>query len=523
MFVRFLQAIGRYAVADIDEFDDQVAAGFIATKQAEASTAGAWMAASRAAEMAAAETRMSAAIAKAVADISLTRGAPGTVRGGPPNGGGGVDFKTLGEQKDASERDLPNQDGKFGDILRCIHAVGARGTPMEMVSFAQKRLRNVYSDEAIEYKVDDATGSFTSVVTRNLPGGGTEVITRTGTDSLGGGATYGFTVKPEYLGTLFRIAREQEVFANVTRSVPVTQGVEVKYPALDQYQTPTLLNGIPQSAAFAGITLSYLGETAARVSSDGKTNEIDFKIVDMTGATDYSRDYIVDNFIAMDGVITGLFGEAMAFIEDWVCIRGSGLGQPQGYFRANATLQGGAASGNASRANAGDIASDDLAWMLSHLSPQCWRSARWITHPSTISQLFILNNKSQTPVFQPNSLVSQSDQLSIMKGSTSDGMINRPMGVLMGYPVYFTEKVPQLGTTGDISLVCPDQYGLATRAGIEIGVSEHFYFSTDRIAYRFKRRHDGRSLWRQAYTDISGATNSSIGTGWQSSPFIVLN
>jgi HK97 family phage major capsid protein len=213
----------------------------------------------------------------------------------------------------------------------------------------------------------------------------------------------------------------------------------------------------------------------------------------------------------------------MAYIEDWVSIRGNGQGQPQGYFNANATIKGGAASGNAGRANAGQIASDDLAWMLTHLSPQCWRAARWIAHPSTIQQLFILANKGGTNVFQPNSLVSQSDQLSIMKGSTSDGMVNRPMGILFGYPVYFTEKVPQLGTTGDISLVCPDQYGLATRAGIEIGVSEHFYFSTDRIAYRFKRRHDGRSLWRNVYTDISGATSSSIGTGWTSSPFVLLN
>jgi HK97 family phage major capsid protein len=381
----------------------------------------------------------------------------------------------------------------------------------------------VYSDERAEYTVDDNTGELRSTVTRTLPGGGTEVVIRTGTDSLGGGATYGYTVKPEYLTELFRIATEQQVFAPACRNVPVTQGVEVKYPALDQYQAPTLLNGVPQSAAFAGITLSYLGETATRVSSDGKTNEIDFKIVDMTGATDYSRDYIVDSYVNMEPVITGIFGEAMAFIEDWVVIRGTGLGQPQGYFKAAATIQGGAAAGNASRANAGEIASDDLAWMLSHLSPQCWRSARWITHPSTLTQLFILQNKSGTNVFQPNSLIAQSDQLSIMKGSTSEGLTNRPMGILFGYPVYFSEKVPQLGTTGDISLVCPSQYGLATRSGIEIGVSEHFYFSTDRIAYRFKRRHDGRSLWRNAYTDISGATTSAIGTGWTSSPFIVLN
>ena len=53
---------------------------------------------------------------------------------------------------------------------------------------------------------------------------------------------------------------------------------------------------------------------------------------------------------------------------------------------------------------------------------------------------------------------------------------------------------------------------------MEIGVSEHFYFSTDKIAYRFKKRHDGKSLWRAPYQDASAVTTG--GTPWMVSPFI---
>jgi len=512
MYLKFKQKVGKYESEEIAEFDDEIARGFINLKQAEASTAGEWFQASLKSEMAAAELRFQAKLDSVMkAGSEQTRSIIG-----PP--GGGANFQHIADGKAAAELERV----RFGDILRCIHASQAKGAPEDMRRWATERMQRVYSEDQIEYKVDPATGQFHSIVTRQLIGGGTETITRTGTDSLGGGATYGFTVKPEYLGDLFRIAREQEVFADAARTVPVVQGVEVKYPALDQYQTPTLLNGVPQSAVFAGITLSYLGETATRVSSDGKTNEIDFKIVDMTGATDYSRDYIVDNFIAMDSVITGIFGEAMAWIEDWVTIRGNGLAQPQGYFNANATLSGGGVSGGATRAVTLKIVAEDLGWMLSHLAGQCWSTCRWIAHPSTIPQLFILNNAAGTPVFQPNALMTQADELSIIKGSTSDGRINRQVGLLFNRPIMFTEKVPQLGTTGDISLVCPPHYGLAKRSGIEVGVSEHFYFSTDRIAYRFKLRHDGRSLWRAPYTDTSGATATSIGTGWQTSPFITL-
>ncbi len=435
---------------------------------------------------------------------------------GPPTGGGELNFNSISTGEPVFEQGKRH----FSDVLRCIHAVAAKGAPPEIVEYASNRLRHVYSEEKTEYKINAQTGKIDSVVTRNLEGGGVEVITRTGTDSLGGGATYGFTIKPNYLGDMFRIAREREVFASSARSVPVVQGIETKYPALGQYSLPTVLNGLPQPAIFAGITLAYKGETAARVESDAIAEEIDFKVVDLTGATSYSRDYIVDNYIAMDSIVTALFGDALAWQEDWVTIRGNALGQPQGYFNSSALIRGGAASGNAGRANSGKIASDDLGWMLSHLAGECERSARWIAHRSTIPQLFILNNAAGTPVFQPNALIMQADPLSIMATGSSDKVSFQSSGTLLGYPIFFTEKVPQLGSPGDITLVCPLQYGLAERLGMEIGVSEHFYFSTDKIAYRFKKRHDGKSLWRAPYNDASAITTG--GAAWQVSPFIML-
>jgi HK97 family phage major capsid protein len=283
---------------------------------------------------------------------------------------------------------------------------------------------------------------------------------------------------------------------------------------LGQYSPPTFVNGLPQAAVFAGVTLGYKGEISPRVNSDAKTEEIDFKIVDLTGATTYSRDYIVDNFIAMDSIVTGIFGEAMAWQEDWVTMRGNADGQPQGFFNSPALIP-------VTRFNANKISSDDLAAMVAQLAGQCERSARWIAHRSTIPQLFILNNKSNVPVFQPNALVMQADPLSIMATGSSDKVTFQSSGTLLGYPIFFTEKVPQLGTPGDLNLVCPDQFGLAERAGLEIGLSEHFLYSTDQIYYRFKKRHDARSLWRAPYQDASAVTTG--GSPWMVSPFIQLH
>jgi len=87
---------------------------------------------------------------------------------------------------------------------------------------------------------------------------------------------------------------------------------------------------------------------------------------------------------------------------------------------------------------------------------------------------------------------------------------------LLGFPLYFSEKVPTLGSTGDLSLVAPSQFGVARREGLEMGVSEHFYFSTDLIAYRGKLRHDMKPLWRSYYQQADGSSTKVA-------PFVILH
>ncbi len=512
MILEFTQTFGSWQIGDItDTVSEGTGRALIAEGKAKESTEGAQLRAMLKAESERTRTEM------LEATRSMLTGNKGETKG-PPNGGGGVNFEAI-----SATSEIPAEKQKdrcFTDAIRCMHAAQARDTDPGLRQWAVERLRRVYCDEQIEYKVDPATGKFNSHVTRNLPSGGTETIIRTGTDSLGGGATYGYSIKPNYLGDLFRIAREAEVFASATRSIPMPNGIETKYPALGQYSAPGVNNqGLITPAVFGGISLAYVNETATRPESDAVMEEIEFKAVDLVGATSFSRDYIGDNFIAMDSVVTGMFGDAMAWQEDWQTINGPGTGCPQGYFNSSATIIGGAASGNATRATANKIASEDLGWMLSHLAP-C-PNPRWIAHRSTIPQLFILNNIAGTPVFQPNSSIVQSDPLSIMSKSNNNAQVYSTAGQLLGLPIFFTEKVPQLGSTGDLSLVCPNQYGLAERESFEVGMSEHFYFSTDKVAYRFKKRHDGRSLWRKPYTDASGGPSSPT-SGWQITPWILL-
>jgi len=541
MYLRFLQDWASWKKGEIsDDISEAVGQVLINEGQAEKSDVMSYVRASTASELQKLRTELTETVKG-----SLQGGR--TAPNGPPNGTGtGGDGKTIntdsrsfglvntlqadaiGHSSSPIDREIskyyrPREDAEAGKPLtehqkagfgRAIKWIGMCGKPAGLdpgqVQFANRCLMAM-SGDAGEYKFDEQTGTFVETQRRVLPGGGVETITRTGTDSLSGGSTYGFALKPEYLGNLFEISMEQQVFVNAAQGIPVTQGNEVKWPAWDQYRPPVTVAGVIQSAVFAGIQLYYEGESAARVESDALLNMINFKVVDLTFFTAISRDFQKDNHLAFDAALTRMFGRAIGWMEDYMSIQGPGVGKPQGYFNGPSTLV-------VNRAAANKIRPADLTAMISSVSPMVWDDLRWLTNITTFPQLSILSDGTNY-VFQPNALISQAMKLSAMDksiGGRGAELMHRPMGDLLGFPVYFTEKVPTLGNTGDLSLVAPSQFGVARREGLEMGVSEHFYFSTDLVAYRGKLRHDMKPLWRAPYQQADGSNT-------QVAPFVILH
>ena len=100
-----------------------------------------------------------------------------------------------------------------------------------------------------------------------------------------------------------------------------------------------------------------------------------------------------------------------------------------------------------------------------------WNRARFIVNTTTIPYLMSRKPLNATPIYQPNALISQAMQPSIIGQSSVDNaaLVTRPQGTLLGFPVYVSEKVPVLGSPGDVSLVDPSQYGYAKRHGLKLG------------------------------------------------------
>ena len=81
--------------------------------------------------------------------------------------------------------------------------------------------------------------------------------------------------------------------------------------------------------------------------------------------------------------------------------------------------------------------------------------------------------------------------------------------------VAVTEKVPALGTKGDLSLIDPSFYVIGDRMSIEIAASEHVNFLKNQMTWRVVERVDGQP-WLDKPITLQDATT-------QVSPFVVLN
>jgi HK97 family phage major capsid protein len=89
----------------------------------------------------------------------------------------------------------------------------------------------------------------------------------------------------------------------------------------------------------------------------------------------------------------------------------------------------------------------------------------------------------------------------------SGGMDVPPMTIL-GRPVLFTEKVPALGTTGDINFVDLSYYLIGDRQQVEVAASDQVAFANDQTAYRIIERVDGRPWLQSALTPHNGSSNT---------------
>src|SRR5262249_48001343 len=85
----------------------------------------------------------------------------------------------------------------------------------------------------------------------------------------------------------------------------------------------------------------------------------------------------------------------------------------------------------------------------------------------------------------------------------------QPRATLFGYPVERTEKLPALGTPGDVLLLDLRHYLVGDRQQVEIAYSDHYKFTNNQGTWRFVARCDGQPWMRAAITLADGSNTLS--------------
>lgn len=309
----------------------------------------------------------------------------------------------------------------------------------------------------------------------------------------GSGVTGGYTVPPGFSENLLRIATEDAIVGPRSSSIPMTT-LQVAVPSLDH-----TVGAAGQSPFLGGLAASWTSEATTRAESEPTFRQTELKAWELSFYTVASNNLLADNAVGLDTLLTTLFGMAVEWYTEYAYFRGDGVGKPLGMVDATPTVA-------ITRGTASRVRYVDVVTMMSRLLAQSWERAIWAAHPSVFVDLMLMHDSSgsDTNFGYGRKLFASID----------GGASKAPPATLLGRPLYWTEKLPVLGTRGDLMLFDPFFYLRGTRMELEIATSQHYRFVNNQMVWRCTWRGDGRPWLHDAITLADGSHTVS--------PFVVI-
>ena len=305
-----------------------------------------------------------------------------------------------------------------------------------------------------------------------------------GIDTGDGG---GFTVPEEFRAELLSVGLEQSVIRPRAFNIPMGSNV---------VRIPTIRDTTHASSVFGGVSASW-GSEAEDVSSASNQpafGQLNLTAHKLTGYSVVSNELVQDSSLAIEALLSRMFGQALGYFEDVAFISGTGAGQPLGILNAPALVTVSKETGQA----ADTIVKENLDAMYSRILPSSIGNCVWIAHNDTFPQLASLSQAVGTgggPVWVSN-------------------MAGGPPNSIYGRPLIFTEKASTLGDAGDIILADLSYYIVGDRQSLTTSASPHVRFTTMESVFLFSERLDGRPWIESALTPRNGSNTVS--------PFVTL-
>jgi len=277
----------------------------------------------------------------------------------------------------------------------------------------------------------------------------------------------GFLVPEEFHMEVIRYATENAVVRPRARVFTMARDT-LGLPKLDQ-----------SSDRFAGVELHWIEEEALKEASQPAFGKLTLKAKKLIGLCPASDELLADSAINLANYLVSLFGEAIVYEEDYRFLRGTGMGQPLGIINTAGINQ-------IARNTSSKILIEDIIAM--DVGHPAWADANavWLTTKAGMGQLMTINNTTTCGC-------------AVWMMNLRDSVAK----IMLGKPIILTDKLPGLGTFGDLILADLNYYYIGDRGGLQVASSIHDRFRYDETVFRFVKRVDGQPAIASAFTVLN--------------------
>jgi HK97 family phage major capsid protein len=177
---------------------------------------------------------------------------------------------------------------------------------------------------------------------------------------------------------------------------------------------------------------------------------------------------------------------AAVYMLDDAIINGTGIGQPLGILNADSAV-------DVTRALASNVSFGDIVNMYKRLYPGFVKGAAWFASPDVLGELLTLQDPASSYIWMPSEV----------------GVGNSRPGYLLGLPLYISDKVPKLGSTGDLILANLGAYAVAVAQEVVLEKTESAKWYQDIMSFRAILRCDAAPLMGSAISPKNGGESLS--------------
>lgn len=245
---------------------------------------------------------------------------------------------------------------------------------------------------------------------------------------------------------------------------------------------------------FGGMTFSWTPESGTISPTEAKFGRVALEAKKLTGLARVPNE-LWNDAPALSGWLMRSLPQGIGFTEDYAFITGDGATEPLGVQNAANTAL--ITVTKETGQTASTVLTENILNMYSRLLPQSIDNSVWLANPGTFPQLMTLS-------------------IAVGTGGAPVALVDihaTPRMTLLGRPLILTEKVPALGSAGDIGLYDFGFYMIGDRQAISLESSTESRFANDETELRAILRADGRPWIQSAITPLNGSSLS---------PFVIL-